>query len=194
MSPAAAALLRETFRRRAQGAVERMARDAPPELLAEALATPTDAGALARVLAAQAGRPAIQELEPLAAAIARSAAVREELVVRAGGLLGSGEVSRLLGISRQAVDKRRAAGRLLAMKLGSDWRYPAMQFGPDGQVPEGLDEVIAGMADEGPWGAMDFLMAADSVMEGRTPLEELRAGNLAIVRRLLAQRETDAYG
>lgn len=194
MSPAAAALLRETFRRRAQGAVERMARDAPPELLAEALATATDAGALARVLADQAVQPAIATLDPLAAAIARSAAVREELVARAGGLLPAGEVGRLLGISRQAVDKRRALGRLLAIKLGGDWRYPAIQFGAHGQVPAGLEEVIAGMEDEGPWGALDFLLAADSALEGRTPLDALRAGNLAIVRRLLAQRETDAYG
>lgn len=187
-------LLREAFRRRALGMVERMASEAPAEVLADALAAPTDAGALARALTSAATADAVRALDPFAAAIARGVEAREALVRKAGGLLSAAEVARMLGITRQAVDKRRGGGKLLAVKVGGDWRYPAAQFGPGGVTPAGLEEVIAGMADSGPWVTLDFLLAEDTVLEGRTPLQTLRDGDLDIIRRLLAQRETDVYG
>ncbi len=184
-------LLREAFRRRALGMVERMASEAPAEVLADALAAPTDAGALARALTSAATADAVRALDPFAAAIARGVEAREALVRKAGGLLSAAEVARMLGITRQAVDKRRGGGKLLAVKVGSDWRYPAAQFGPGGATPAGLEEVIA---SDSPWGALSFLVSEDTVLEGRTPLQTLRDGGIDIIRRMLAQRETDVYG
>lgn len=184
--------IREVFRRRVMGAVERMAREAPAESLAEFLAAPTDTGTLARATADQAASEALRRLEPLAGAIVRGAEVRARLVEAAGGLLSADAVGALLGITRAAVDKRRALGKLLALRIRGDWSYPAAQF-RDGEVLEGIPSVLAGMADASPWSILDFLLAPDDALGGRTPLATLRAGELAAVQRLLAARETDVF-
>ena len=62
---------------------------------------------------------------------------------------------------------------------------------PGGATPAGLEEVIA---SDSPWGALSFLVSEDTVLEGRTPLQTLRDGGIDIIRRMLAQRETDVYG
>ena len=184
--------LREAFRRRALGAVERMAREASPETLAEALAAPSDTGAVARALAEQAATDALRRLEPLAGAIARGAAVRARLAEAAGGMLSADDAGKALGISRQAVDKRRATGKLLALRVRGDWHYPAAQF-RDGEVLPGIEEAVAAMPDAGAWSVLDFLLAPDDALGGRSPFAALRAGDIAPVRRLLAAREADAF-
>ena len=95
--------------------------------LTEALAAPTDSGSVARLLADDAAGAARKHLDPLAGAIARGAEARARLAEAAGGLLAADTVGRLLGITRQAVDKRRGAGRLLALRIRGDWHYPAAQ-------------------------------------------------------------------
>ena len=126
-----ASLLREAFQRRATEAIARATRVATPAALAEALSAPTDAGAVARLLSATVGQvdeETTGTLDPLAAAIARGTEIKQRLVKEAGGLLTASQMGALLGgISRQAVDKRRRAGQLLAVRVGNDWRYPAIQ-------------------------------------------------------------------
>ena len=99
------------------------------------------------------------------------------------------------GISRQAVDKRRRAGQLLAVHVGSDWRYPAAQADRDGNVPDGLGDVIRAMQDAGPWATLDFLLAPESTLDGLTPLDALRRGGAAaeIVLRLVTAAQSDTY-
>jgi hypothetical protein len=186
--------IREAFRRRAIGAVERMAREASPEALTEALAAPTDSGSVARLLADDAAGAALKHLDPLAGAIARGAEARARLAEAAGGLLAADTVGRLLGITRQAVDKRRGAGRLLALRIRGDWHYPAAQFSGDGEVLDGIAEVIAAMPEASPWSVLDFLLAADDTLGGIPPLAALRTGDRAALRRLLAAREADLPG
>lgn len=184
--------LREAFHRRALGAVERMAREASPEALVEALAAPSDTGTVARALAEQAATDALRRLEPLAGAIIRGVAVRARLAEAAGGMLSADDAAKALGISRQAVDKRRAAGKLLAVRVRGDWHYPSAQF-RDGEVLPGVEEIINGMPDASAWSVLDFLLAPDDALDGRPPLAALRAGDVASVRRLLASREADAF-
>jgi hypothetical protein len=184
--------LREAFRRRAMGAVDRMVREAPAETLVAAMAASTDTGTLARATADQAATEALQRLEPLAGAIARGAEVRARLVDAAGGLLSAEKAGTLLGITRAAVDKRRAAGRLLALRVRGDWAYPAAQF-RDGEVLDGIPEVVASMADASPWSILDFLMAPDDVLEGQAPIVALRGSGLSAVQRLLASRQADVF-
>jgi hypothetical protein len=192
MTPAATDPLREAFRRRAIGAVERMAREAPPEALAAALAAATDTGTLARAAADQAAAEALRRLDPLAAAVARGAEAKTRLAEAAGGLLSAEATGRLLGIGRAAVDKRRAAGRLLALRVRGDWAYPAVQF-REGEVLEGVPEVLAGMGEATGWSVLDFLLAGQDALGGRTPVAALRAGDLPAVARLLAARGADAF-
>jgi hypothetical protein len=192
MSLAAADPLREAFRRRALGAIERMAREASPEALTEALAAPSDTGTLARALAEQAAADALRRLEPLAGAVARGGEVRARLAEAAGGLLSAEEAGKALGITRQAVDKRRVAGRLLAVRIRGDWHYPSAQF-RDGEVLPGIEKVVAGMPEASPWSVLDFMLAPDDALGGRSPLAALRAGDGAPVRRLLAARGADSF-
>ncbi len=192
--------VRRAFLRRSVAALERIAAQADPARLADALAAPTDVGTIARALGdPKAVGDAVADLDPLSDAIARGSDARRALVEAAGGALGAEEAGRLLGITRQAVDKRRRAGALLAVRVGDDWRYPACQFDEarPGGVVAGLPEVVQAMVAAGPWVTLDFLLAADGALGGATPLAALRAGGgegLAAVRRLLRQAETDAFG
>lgn len=184
--------LREAFRRRAMGAVDRMVRESSAEMLVAALAAATDIGTLARATADQAAAEATRRLDPLAGAIARGAAAKADLADQAGGLLSAAAAGRLLGISRAAVDKRRGAGRLLALRIRSDWHYPACQFRGEEVLP-GLAEVLAAMADASGWSILAFLLSPDDALAGQAPLDLLRQGDLPPLRRLLTARTADAF-
>ena len=181
------------FLRRAVSALERISATVPPKALAEALAAPTDAGSLAHLLSrSDLVGPAIVALDPLVPALARNVEHRRILIEYAGGTLSGEEAGRVLGISRQAIDKRRRAGVLLAVREASDWRYPACQF-EEGDVVTGLGAVLRGFAAQGPWVALDFLLAPDMALGGRTPLEALRAGEQAAVERLIGAETSDGF-
>jgi hypothetical protein len=186
----AARLVREAFRRRAAHAIAHIAETATLATLAEALAAPTDFGAVARALGDPAGFAEAAALDPLADALARGAAEREGLARAAGGLLPAAEIGRRLGISRQAVDKRRRNRQLLAMRVADEWRYPAAQIGTDGSTVPGLAEILTILGDLGPWVVLDFLLARDTALEGATPLAALQAGGpaAAAVRRIAQSR------
>ncbi|SFL23070.1 hypothetical protein SAMN04488498_1688 [Mesorhizobium albiziae] len=186
--------LQAVFLRRATSALERIAATASPKILSDALAAPTDAGSLARLLSrSDVIGAAVIELDPLVPALARNVEHRKLLIERAGGTLSAEDAGRLLGISRQAVDKRRRAGSLLAVREGSDWRYPACQF-DETDVVAGIPEVVRAYTSAGPWMALDFLLAPDSVLGGRTPFEALRAGDRDSVLRILRSEATDGFG
>lgn len=192
-------LLRNAFRRRTEHVVEHIASSASPEALARALSAPTDFGALASALGDATIPLSALELDPLSDAVARGAGERARLSARAGAMLSAEQAGQALGgISRQAVDKRRRANQLLAVRVASDWRYPAIQIGADGQVPQALPPVLASAAEAGmsAWATLDFLLAPDDAIGGLTPLEALRRGGepAASVQRLLEAARSDAFG
>jgi hypothetical protein len=185
--------LQAAFLRRATSALERMAATASPKTLSDALAAPTDAGSLAWLLSrSEVVGPAVIELDPLVPALARNVEHRKHLIERSGGTLSAEDSGRLLGISRQAVDKRRRAGTLLAVRKGSDWRYPACQF-DESDVAAGIADVIRAYALAGPWVALDFLLAPDSALGGRSALEALKSGDRDAVLRLLHREAQDGF-
>jgi hypothetical protein len=136
---------------------------------------------------------AIPDPDPLAPALARNEEHREMLLRRAGGALSAEEAARSLEMTREAVDEWRRAGLLLAIPEGSDWRYPACQFQQSDVVP-GLAEVVRGLAAAGPWVTLDFLLAPDTVLGGRTPLQALRKGDRDAVLRLVRASRGDGFG
>lgn len=182
------------FLRRAVKALERISANAPADALASALAASTDAGSLAQLLSrADLVGPAIAELDPFVPALARNVDHRQSLLERAGGSLSAEEAGKVLGgISRQAVDKRRRAGAVLALREASDWRYPVCQF-QDGEVIDGIADVVKGLSEQGPWATLDFLLAPDTVLGGQSPLEALRAGQRDAVRRLVRAESADGF-
>ena len=93
------------------------------------------------------------------------------------------EAASALGITRQGVDKRRRAGRLLAVTVGRrGYLYPAWQFTSGGVLP-GLEQVLAALRDHDSWMQLAYMVNPNTALGGRTPLVELRDGNLAAVLR-----------
>ena len=112
-----------------------------------------------------------------AAAYARGREVREALLAAEGGVASSEELGKLLGITRQAIDKRRRNGKLFAVRERGDWFYPRWQVA-DGEVLDGLDDVLAELCqgELGPWDFMVFFLRTNTEREGESPLQALRAG------------------
>jgi hypothetical protein len=118
--------------------------------------------------------------DPLASARLRGIVAQEQL---AADTLSAGEVAKLLGISRQAVDKRRKERTLLALerpKRGN--RYPAWQFTESG-VLEGLETVLDALQGHDTWAQARFMTSGNARLGGKTPILRLEAGDIeAVVR------------
>lgn len=166
--------LQRAFFQRVMAGLARFAKGGDDALEA-ALGASTDVGTLAYVASELAASPAVAELDPTAALLAEGAKVKQELLDRAGGGLGVNDVAAILGISRQAVDKRRRAHRLIAVPHGQDYAYPAAQFDGDGLVP-GLDRALRAMPIQDPWMRLEWLITEDENLDGVTPRDALRAG------------------
>jgi hypothetical protein len=165
--------IRAAFWERASAALMRIVEEAEEEALIRAVSAPTDAGALARAISEILPTDkASSELDPLASLIARGAEQKLELLKQAGGGLSASDVSRLLHISRQAVDKRRREGKLLAVPRGSDYAYPACQFEDDRTIA-GLPEMLLARTVDHPWATLAFLVTPKDEL-GCSPLQALR--------------------
>jgi hypothetical protein len=169
--------LRAAFQRRSLDALNRISSQATTESLAEALAATTDVGTLARILGDPVALgPAIAELDPLSPLVARNAEHRAEILKAAGGTLTAEEAGAFLGITRQAVDKRRRSHALLGLRQRSDWRYPRCQFDDArGDVIAGFPTLLKAFADADPWVTLDFLLAPEAALGDRTPLDCLKS-------------------
>src|ERR1700732_3865940 len=111
--------IRNAFIRRSAHVIERLAERADEATLVEAMAAPTDFGTLARVLTdVGAIGSAVAQIDPDAIDLAHEIEHRETLVRRAGGMLSVEEAGQVLPLNRQAIDKRRRSGSLLAIRQG----------------------------------------------------------------------------
>lgn len=100
-----------------------------------------------------------------------------------GGALSSEQVAEVLGISRQAVDKRRSSNQLLALTQGRrGYSYPSFQF-EDGKTIRGLEEVLAQLKSLDPWMQMVFFTSPNERLGRKTPIESLQKGLLEEVTR-----------
>lgn len=129
---------------------------------------------------------------PLSGAIDRSQEHLKLLLDRAGPVLSGTETARLLGVDKARVDTLRAERRLLAIPLGEGWAYPALQF-RDGAALPGLDRLLEAHAGKDPWAILDLLLAPDPALNGRAPLEALRAGDAEALSRHVAQAGGDGF-
>jgi hypothetical protein len=168
--------IQDAFIRRTAHAIERLATQADEATLVEAMAAPTDFGTLARVLIdLGAIGSAVAEIDPDAVDLVREIEHRADVVRRAGGMLSAEDVGKLLNISRQAVDKRRRSGTLLALRQGGDWLYPRAQFHEHEAIPD-LANVIRGLEVSGPWVTLEFLVTEDDVLGDLSPRAALLRG------------------
>jgi len=169
--------LAQTFLKRSVKMLERVSSSASSEALKSALSSPTDMGGVASLLSDLAPLGVdVSAVDPFMEAMARGAGIKQELLTRAGGGLTSGQVAIALGITRQAVDKRRSRSALLAVPDGSgDCLYPACQFTPEGVVPD-LEEVLRAFQIRSPWTQLSALLASVPALEGKTIIEALKSG------------------
>lgn len=101
----------------------------------------------------------------------------------AGGAYDLDQIKTLMrGISRQAIDKRVREGTLLALPGPSNRRvYPTLQFNRDGAVVEGLKAVREALPTSNPWTVLNFLARPDDRLDGRKPIDLLKAGQVDLV-------------
>ena len=121
--------------------------------------------------------------DKLARAVVRGIEVRQQLAEAEGGSLSSEDAARLLRISKTAVLKRLEVGRLLAWREErlQAARFPRWQFDEHGHVLAGLDEVLTILNQDerlDAWGKILFFLAEKMSLDGRRPLDLLRAGKL----------------
>ena len=142
----------------------------------EATAAPTDYDLLLTLLQQPEALQALPSMDPLASSRLRGLMAKKQLLVAEGGCMSSTEVAEILGISRQGVDKRRNNSKLIGLPKGRTYVYPAWQFG-EGETLSGLEEVLNYLNVRDPWMQTAWMLNGNSRLEGKSPLEVLRAGN-----------------
>lgn len=85
------------------------------------------------------------------------------------------EAAVLTGRSRQALERLRRGGRLLALRKGNQWLYPSWQFDADapGGVLPGFAEALQNL-DLPPMGAAFWFLQPYEELGGFSPIEVLR--------------------
>ncbi len=118
--------------------------------------------------------------DPLAQAKLRGVQAQQQLLQMAGGCISAPAAAERLGISRQAVDKRRTQGKLIALLTGRTYHYPVWQF-EQGNTLSGLEQVLKVLGVQDPWMQTAWFLNGNSRLEGHAPLQVLRQGELARV-------------
>ncbi len=173
---------RAAFLARALNAVAKLAGELDERALGDAAGAQSDLSTLLRALEHPAAQSALVAEDPLALARLRGLRARAALLQAEGGTLGASALAELLGISRQAVDKRRRAGTLLGILTGRHgYYYPAWQLnGRRGMLP-GLAEVLQALGDLDPWMQLAFMINGNARLDNEAPLALLRRGEIAPV-------------
>lgn len=153
-----------------------------PGTLVEAVAASTDQEAMLRILEApEMAAPAV-ETATIDAARAAGIEARDQLLTAQGGSWPVERVAKYLGLTRQAVDKRRRANKLIGLAVGRHgYLYPSWQFSQNGTVP-GLEDVLGALHRHDPWSQVIFMLSPNDRLDGVTPLEALRKGQTEEVR------------
>ncbi|MBH1487485.1 hypothetical protein [Stenotrophomonas sp. C-A] len=116
------------------------------------------------------------------------------------------EVSRIVDPAYESslptvATKLRQQWRLLAVYMdppSSHYRYPAWQFGEDGQPVSQLHDILTVMRAKGPftpddqgrttgWGEVEWFMSCNALLDGATPEEVLRTDPAAVLRAALIE-------
>ena len=120
---------------------------------------------------------------PRAKAALRGLEIAHEDLRSSGGSYSLDQVRGLMhGVSRQRIDKRVREGSLLAVPGPSNKRYyPAVQFTAGGTVVHGLRAVHKALPTANSWTVLNFLIHPDPRLNGRRPIDLLKAGNLDLV-------------
>ena len=156
-----------------------------------AFASAVEAGIPARAfldLVSNEARPYLEE--PIREGYAPSEAGLAAMLEAEGGCVDVATACKLFrrpgGVSRQTLSEKIRAGELIAYRTGGDrWLLPTWQFRVQGGLLKGIPEVLkrwrelSKESDE--LFLFTFFLQADSSLDGKTPLEALKAGALESV-------------
>jgi hypothetical protein len=170
--------LKAKFVARSLDFVAELARRLDERELGAAMASSSDAGTLITALS-QPGAIGLFDADVLIPARLRGLKARDAMLASEGGTLDSIQVSTLLGVSPEAVDALRAAGKLLAADLGRrGHRYPTWQFTDQGVPLPGMEQILAILADHPPLAQIRFFLSGSHRLGGKRPLDLLRTGEI----------------
>jgi hypothetical protein len=146
--------------------------------LKSVLKAPTDFQTILHALERPEVAAAVRDHDPLAMARLRGIEAKRRILTDEGGMLSAEKVGETLTISRQAVDKRRKAGRLIAVSLGRrGFGYPAWQFSEHGTLPH-LETVLDVLKRHDTWTKLVFFTSENAAIDGKRPLDALRSGDV----------------
>jgi hypothetical protein len=166
------------FFNRAMNALTEMAEALPAESIEAASSAPTDYQVLFEAMQSPIVTEELIELDPLAVAKMRGMVRQHQLIKEFGGAIGVDEVANLLGLTRQAVDKRRREGRLIGLTQGRrGFVYPIWQFEQGGTLNH-LETVLGALRKHDPWMQLSFFVNPSARLAEASPLELLREGKL----------------
>lgn len=174
--------VRSAFIQRATRAMLLLATKSTAADLRTALSKETDLEAVIIALESKLDLLMESDEDPLRSARLRGFRMKRQLLEKGGGTMSTAEVAKLLGLTPQAVHKRRRARKLLAVKVGTrSLAHPVWQFGGEDGVLNGLEDVLTSLDETlGPWMTLAFFLNENSALgEGTTPLEALRRGDVA---------------
>jgi biotin operon repressor len=176
------------FFSRAFNALTSITNELPAESVEELNASSTDFELLVNALFAATTNAESIDPDPLVRAKLRGVEHRKRILEKLGGTLSAEQVSELIGISRQAVDKRRSQNQLIGLTQGKrGYAYPAFQF-ENGKTIDGLKEVLDALSGHDPW-MQSIFFANDNDRLSSTPVDALHQGKTEAV-----IRAAEAYG
>ena len=116
-----------------------------------------------------------------ARALLRGIEIARQDLRESGGAFDLAQVTALLGISRQAVDKKVKDDALLAVPgPNGQRRYPVVQFTQEGVV-QGLKQTFAALPGASGWFRLNFLVNPEPRLGNVRPIELLQKGQVDIV-------------
>jgi hypothetical protein len=146
--------------------------------LTDALAADSDYSMLLKILSLPEALSTLTEADPLASAKLRGLMAKQQLLEASGGCLSSPQAAEMLGISRQAVDKRRRSGKIIGLPTGKNrFVYPAWQF-TTGDTLSGLETSLQHLSVQDPWMQTAFMLNGNLRLDGMSPVEALRQGKV----------------
>lgn len=178
---AATTPLRAAIVSRAIEACARLVAGEDETALGEAVAASSDVEALYRLLSEPSALAMLTKEDPLLEARLNGLRARAGILDAEGGAVDVTATAAILGVTRQAIDRRRKAGHLLGLTLGRrGYVYPLWQFVEGGVLP-GMDKALDALSEYGPWFQAAWLLRPNARLADRTPLSVLRGGDVAAV-------------
>jgi hypothetical protein len=171
------------FLSRAINAVVRLQENLSEKSMDEASRASTDYMVLVNALIAAPVSFDLETEDPLWAAKLRGREQLKQLEMAGGGVASSEQAATLLGITRQAVDKRRSQNQLIGLTQGRrGYSYPRFQFVGSSTL-RGLEDVLKVLGAGDPWMQLAFFVNPNDRLNGRTPEKELLEGKVDAVLR-----------